>query len=144
MSRAILFTVPFQALAMVLLASCAATPIVPVDSHPNAPQVFSIGDSSVITYKPDRDLYLTVTGSHLDESSSEINVSVSGECPGLPSEVTVVERKFSQFQIKFEEGKAALQNKDKAEAIKAFEAALKFAPGHTETLKLLKAAKELK
>lgn len=49
-----------------------------------------------------------------------------------------------EFQIRFEAGKAALQKKDKAEAIKAFEAALKFAPEHTETLKLLKAAKALK
>lgn len=49
-----------------------------------------------------------------------------------------------EFQVNFEAGRTALGKKDKEAAIKAFEAALKFAPGHVETQKLLKQARELK
>ena len=49
-----------------------------------------------------------------------------------------------EFQVNFEAGRAALGKKDKDVAIKAFEAALKLAPGHVETQKLLRQARELK
>ncbi len=49
-----------------------------------------------------------------------------------------------EFQVNFEAGRTALGKKDKDTAIKAFEAALKLAPGHVETQKLLKQARELK
>ncbi|HMP18197.1 MAG TPA: tetratricopeptide repeat protein, partial [Gemmatales bacterium] len=49
-----------------------------------------------------------------------------------------------EFQLNLEAGKAALQKNEKEEAIQALEAALKLAPGHPETLRLLKQARELK
>jgi tetratricopeptide (TPR) repeat protein len=52
--------------------------------------------------------------------------------------------RLCEFQIHFEAGKAALGKKEKAEAVKAFEAALKTVPGHQEAQKLLKQARELK
>lgn len=52
--------------------------------------------------------------------------------------------KTCEFQVNFEAGRAALAKKDKEAAIKAFEAALKLAPGHQETQKLLKQARDLK
>ena len=48
------------------------------------------------------------------------------------------------FQVNLEAGRMALGKKDKEAAIKAFEAALKLAPGHVETQKLLKQSRELK
>ena len=52
--------------------------------------------------------------------------------------------KLCEFQVNFEAGRAALAKKDKEPAIKAFEAALKLTPGHQETQKLLKQARDLK
>ncbi|MFT3882496.1 MAG: tetratricopeptide repeat protein [Gemmatales bacterium] len=49
-----------------------------------------------------------------------------------------------EFQVHFDAGRAALTKKDKEAAIKSFEAALKLTPGHQETQKLLKQARDLK
>ena len=49
-----------------------------------------------------------------------------------------------EFQVNFEAGRTALGKKDKDAAIKAFEGALKLSPGHVETQKLLRQARELK
>ncbi|HQR06165.1 MAG TPA: tetratricopeptide repeat protein [Gemmatales bacterium] len=52
--------------------------------------------------------------------------------------------KLCEFQVNFEAGRAALAKKDKEAAIKSFEAALKLTPGHQETQKLLRQARDLK
>jgi tetratricopeptide (TPR) repeat protein len=49
-----------------------------------------------------------------------------------------------EFQIHLEAGKGALAKKNKEEAIKSFEAAVKLVPNHPEAQKLLKQAKDLK
>lgn len=49
-----------------------------------------------------------------------------------------------EFQVHFEAGKAALLKNEKVAALKSLEAALKLVPGHVESQKLLKQARELR
>lgn len=89
------------ALGAALFVACSATrPVVPLGDDPDAACVYSIGESSILNYRKDRDAFITIIGRNLDSPRAEISVSATGVVPLKGDELEVVEEKFGQMRVR--------------------------------------------